>query len=190
MKKIIINAVVLAAFSLVLGFLLGAVYDITKGPIAEATRKKEMAAYKVVFADADDFTEAEINPEAVAAVTAAGYNLTTVDKVFVAIDKDKNEMGYVVQLTTNEGYNPPIVIVVGIRNDGTLNGFSVTSHNETPGFGAEVVKPDYANKYNGIAASEIDSVEGYTGATVTTKAVKRAMNAAVVYANSLAGGEQ
>jgi len=57
MNKIVKNALVLMAFSLVLGFVLGAVYKITEEPIAEANRKKEMAAYKVVFENADDFKE-------------------------------------------------------------------------------------------------------------------------------------
>lgn len=49
MNKIVKNALVLMAFSLVLGFVLGAVYKITEGPIAEAAKRKEMEAYKVVF---------------------------------------------------------------------------------------------------------------------------------------------
>ena len=49
MNKIVKNALVLMAFSLVLGFVLGAVYKITEPIIAEATLRKEMEAYKVVF---------------------------------------------------------------------------------------------------------------------------------------------
>ena len=46
MNKIVKNALILMAFSLVLGFVLGAVYKITEGPIAEANKRKEMEAYK------------------------------------------------------------------------------------------------------------------------------------------------
>ena len=60
MNKIVKNALVLMAFSLVLGFVLGAVYKITEGPIAEATRQKELAAYKVVFETADTFNEVTV----------------------------------------------------------------------------------------------------------------------------------
>ena len=56
-KKIVHDALILTAFTLVLGFLLGAVYEITKEPIAEAEKAALDEAYKVVFADAASFEE-------------------------------------------------------------------------------------------------------------------------------------
>ena len=38
-KKIVHDALILTAFTLVLGFVLGLVYDVTKGPIKEAEEK-------------------------------------------------------------------------------------------------------------------------------------------------------
>ena len=61
MNKIVKNALVLMAFSLVLGFVLGAVYKITEPIIAEATLRKEMEAYKVVFETADTFNAVEFD---------------------------------------------------------------------------------------------------------------------------------
>ena len=61
MNKIFKNALILMAFSLVLGFALGAVYKITEPAIAEATLRKEMEAYKVVFKTADTFKEVEVD---------------------------------------------------------------------------------------------------------------------------------
>ena len=61
MNKIVKNALVLMAFSLVLGFVLGAVYKITEPVIAEAALRKEMEAYKVVFDTADTFKEVPVD---------------------------------------------------------------------------------------------------------------------------------
>ena len=72
MNKIVKNALVLMAFSLVLGFVLGAVYKITEPIIAEATLRKEMEAYKVVFETADTFNPVEVNADAAAKVMAEG----------------------------------------------------------------------------------------------------------------------
>ena len=58
-KKIVHDALILTAFTLVLGFLLGVVYDITKEPIAAAEKAALDEAYKVVFADAASFEEDE-----------------------------------------------------------------------------------------------------------------------------------
>ena len=56
-KKIVHDALILTAFTLVLGFLLGAVYEITKEPIAAAEKAALDEAYKVVFKDAASFEE-------------------------------------------------------------------------------------------------------------------------------------
>ena len=48
-KKIVHDAVILTAFTLVLGFLLGLVYEVTKKPIADANNAAAQAAYKEVF---------------------------------------------------------------------------------------------------------------------------------------------
>lgn len=54
-KKIVHDALILTAFTLVLGFVLGLVYEITKEPIAAADAATAQAAYKEVFQDADSF---------------------------------------------------------------------------------------------------------------------------------------
>ncbi len=54
-KKIVHDAMILTAFTLVLGFVLGLVYGITKDPIAAADKAKSQAAYQTVFADAESF---------------------------------------------------------------------------------------------------------------------------------------
>ena len=66
-KKIVHDALILTAFTLVLGFLLGVVYDITKEPIAAAQKAALDEAYKVVFADAQTFEEDETFDAAAAA---------------------------------------------------------------------------------------------------------------------------
>ena len=189
MNKIVKNALVLMAFSLVLGFVLGAVYKITEGPIAEATRQKELAAYKVVFENADTFNEVAVDEAAAAAVMADGGFPDEINKAFEAVDASGNALGYVVQLTTKDGYSGGIVMVVGVTNDGIVNGFSVTAHSETSGLGTKVFDPAHADQYKGIPASSVNGISGISGATLTSTAVRNGINAAVAYANSLGGAQ-
>lgn len=186
MNKIVKNALVLTAFSLVLGFVLGGVYKITEPIIAEAALRKEMEAYKVVFEDADTFHEIEVDAAAAAAVAEKD----TIDKVFEAVDKDGNGIGHVVQLTTKDGYSGGIVMVIGIRADGTMNGYSVTSHSETSGIGTKAFDPSYIANYTGIAGDAVSGVATISGATMTSTAVKNACMAAVTYVNTVTGGAQ
>ena len=54
-KRIVHDALVLFAFTVVLGLLLAVVYGITKAPIEKVNYEKTQAAYKQVFEDADSF---------------------------------------------------------------------------------------------------------------------------------------
>ena len=57
MNKIIKEALVLMAITLVSGLLLGAVYSITKQPITQAEEKAQKEDDLAVFPDAQDLTE-------------------------------------------------------------------------------------------------------------------------------------
>ena len=189
MNKIVKNALVLMAFSLVLGFVLGAVYKITEGPIAEATLRKEMEAYKVVFETADTFNEVTVDEAAAAKIMTDGGFPDEINKAFEAVDASGNPLGYVVQLTTKDGYSGGIVMVVGITADGTVNGFSVTAHSETSGLGTKAFDPAYADQFKGISADSVSGIATISGATLTSTAVINGINAAVAYANSLGGAQ-
>ena len=54
-KQIVHDALILTAFTLVLGFILALVYGITKPSIDAANLATAQAAYQEVFSDADSF---------------------------------------------------------------------------------------------------------------------------------------
>ena len=56
-KKIVHDALILFAFTIVLGLLLGVVYGVTKPSIDKVNEEKTQNAYKQVFTDADHFTD-------------------------------------------------------------------------------------------------------------------------------------
>ena len=190
MNKIVKNALVLMAFSLVLGFVLGAVYKITEGPIAEANKRKEMEAYKVVFETADTFQEIAGFDAAAANAIISEYP-DTINGALEAVDASGNIIGHVVTLTTKDGYGGGIVLTVGIQNDGTVNGFSVVS------YGGETIykafEPAFADQFKGAQVEKFEkgtnlNYDSVAGASMTADAVKNACNAAITLANSLKGG--
>ena len=109
-------------------------------------------------------------------------------------DADGNVLGYVLNVTTSEGYNGDIVFSMGIRMDGTLNGISFLSIAETPGLGMkaeEVLSPQFADKNvpqfeytksGAVADSQIDAI---SGATITTNAITNGVNAGLEYFQSV-----
>ena len=85
MKEMLKNAGILLAITVIAGFVLGAVYQITKEPIASAKEAAAMAAYKEVFADVADFNELEVKADALVQGGIAGSDI---DNVFEALGND------------------------------------------------------------------------------------------------------
>ncbi|MGN0272574.1 MAG: RnfABCDGE type electron transport complex subunit G [Lachnospiraceae bacterium] len=200
-KKIVKDAMILFAFTVVLGLLLGIVNEITKEPIAKVNYEIEQNAYREVFKDADSFEAVEgfTAKDAAKIIAKSEYTADEITDVNAAKDKDGNILGYVINVTSHEGSQADISLSVGIRMDGTLNGYSITSISETPGLGMLVKeKPFYSqfeNKaeesYNVVKSTPAadNEIESVTGATISSRAVTNAVNASLLYfRTALQGG--
>lgn len=189
MKEMIKNAAILLAITVVAGGVLGAVYEITKAPIAVAEEKAQMEAYQEVFKDAQKFDEIDIKDDD-HTLADGGYTGSDVNTFLEAKDSADQLLGYVVVVTNHEGYGGDIQMAVGIRLDGTTNGISILSIAETPGLGMEadsVLKPQFSDKkadqfeYSKTGASSDNQIDAISGATITTNAVTNGVNAALYY---------
>ena len=200
-KKLVHDALLLTAFTLVLGFLLGLVYEITKQPIAAANAAAAQEAYKAVFAEADSFAALDgfDKNAATEVVVAAGFE-DSIDDVQVAKDASGADIGYVVTVTAKDGSQSTITFSVGIQSDGTVNGYSVTSIAETPGLGMKVQEESFYSQFQGklVDAFNVvknppagdDEIEAISGATISSKAMANGVNAALTYFRSELGGAQ
>lgn len=200
-KKIVHDALVLTAFTLILGFILGAVNEITKEPIAKANKAAQDAAYREVFKDADSFEDnADFTAENAEKIIAkSDYTNDEIIGVTNALDKSGNVIGYVINVTSHEGSQADITFSVGIQVDGTVNGYSITSISETPGLGMLVNEDDFKNQFNNKNAESFsvvkttpsadNEIEAVTGATISSRAITNGVNACLVYFNeALQGG--
>ncbi len=197
-KKIVHDALVLTAFTLVLGLILGFVYEITKAPIEKANEETAREAYQTVFENADSFTKQEYDKdEADKMVADAGYS-DTIDDVELAADEGGNALGYVITVTAKDGSQGSITFSVGIQNDGTVNGYSITDIAETPGLGMKAEEEEFYSQFKGKNVSEFtvvkqapsadNEIEAITGSTITSKAMANGCNAAIYYFQNALGG--
>lgn len=131
MNKIIKEALVLMAITLVSGLLLGAVYSITKQPIAQAEEKAQKEAYFAVFPDAQDLTEPdnkeELLTEAADVLDQAGFGTADTLEDFYLAEKDGAVTGVVMNITSHEGYGGDINFSMGVSMDGTVTGVEMLS---------------------------------------------------------------
>ena len=202
MNKIIKDACILFAITLVAGVLLGAVYDITKAPIANQNEKAKQEAYKAVMADAESFEEidgfsVEDRATAYLAKGDEDYSADEITEVVAGI-KNNKIVGFVVTVVAGDGYGGDIKFSVGVKADGTYSGTSILSISETAGLGMRAkTDPTFlgqlegknVSKFNvvkdGTGSSADDKVDAIGGSTVTSKAVIKGVNAALTVYNGL-----
>lgn len=200
-KQIVHDALILTAFTLVLGLILGLVYGITKPRIEAANKEAAEAAYKAVFEDADSFRVKDYKAEdANKMVADAGYS-DTIDDIEEALASDGSVLGYVITVTAKDGSQGSITFSVGIRNDGTVNGYSITDIAETPGLGMKAEEEEFYGQFENKLVDSFtvvkqtpsadNEIESITGSTITSKAMANGCNAAIYYfQNALVGGAE
>lgn len=205
MKNTIVkDALILFLITVIAGFGLGAVHEITLEPIAAANEQAQQDAYRAVFPDADSFTDLPgFSVEAATqAAVESGFPDDTIENCVQAVDADGNLLGYVINSTDPNSYGGDVTLSLGVRVDGTVNGYSITEINDTAGLGMKAKEEAFSSQYENKqvekfvvtktgAASE-EEIDAISGATITSDAVTNAVNAGLGYFRYLiseTGGE-
>ena len=202
MNKILKNTLILTAITVVAGLLLGVVYGVTKEPIARTQENTKQAAFRSVLADADSFETVDgLDTDAAAALLKEnGYTSDDIAEVAEGKDASGETIGYVINVTSHEGYGGDIELSVGILSDGTVKGIEMLSISETAGHGMKAKEADFKDQfkdkqvekftYTKTGESGDDMIDAISGATITTNAVTNAVDSALVYfQNELGGGK-
>lgn len=185
MRETIVLTVKLFVITAIVAVLLGAVNMVTEPIIAQNNEKTFQDNMKELLPAADrfDLDGTKLPPEKEEGVK--------VSDVYCGLEGD-NIVGYVTSVVCTEGYGGDIDVMVGVRDDNgaaKIAKVKVTAMSETPGLGAKS-QSDWINQYDGLGAGiEVDKngsaasaeykVDAISGATITSKAVTKAVNAAI-----------
>lgn len=140
-------------------------------PIQTRRENREMEKqFQLLLPDGGSFAEEAI---------ADGEEL--ISRVF------RGENGCVIE-TRADGYAAPITMWVGVRKDGRVTGVQVRDMHETRGLGFRAVRDaeflaQLVNHRGELKLGE--NVDGISGATVTSKAIVRSVNAAAAYVSGV-----
>lgn len=171
-NKIFKPIVVLSVICVVITGALALTNDITKPIIDEATRKAQDAARMELLPNATGFTQTE------------GISVANVSDVYVA----DNGVGAVITATA-KGYGGTMTVMVGFNADGTIRQIKVTENQETKGIGSKVAgDPAFWTRFEGLEARPLvlnEDVDAMSGATVSSKALTAAVNAAIEGYNAI-----
>ena len=195
MRDILKPALVLLSICAGVTLVLALVYQGTKPIIAQRAAADLAAAKQEVLPNADHFRDVALSPG-----FATDEPLKTVRALYIG-EKAGVFEGVVVS-TLTRGYDAAgVVLTVGIDKTGTITGIHVGDQKETPGLGtkvldkAEAYLPQYhnlkptgdlmlvKNKASGDSAPE--KIDAVTGATITSRAVWRAVQGALELSRQL-----
>lgn len=171
-KAILIPTVSLFLICLVVTALLALTNNVTADKIAENEAQSKQESMFTVLPDATDFDEIEA------------------DVMYEGKDKDGNTVGYAIS-TATQGYGGQVKAMTGISTDGTIVGVDVFyNDDETPGLGKNTSNESFRDQYKGLSvntdivvskdntAGNSQTVDAVTSATISSRAVTKAVNEA------------
>lgn len=192
------DALILFAITLISGFLLGTVYQITKEPIQMAEAKDSLHKYQEAYPDAADFVfdqaiqdQVDISKETLSAEKPE-YGNVAVSVALNAVDASGNVIGHIVTASSDDSYGGVVKVSVGITLEGEITGVELLEINDTPGLGQKAKEPAFKDQYKGknveeftvtkMGSSSDSEIDAISGATITSNAVTNAVNAALYFA--------
>ena len=172
-NKIFKPIVVLCAICVVITGALAATNAATFEVIAETKAATEKATRSELLPEADDFKE------------VTDVSVENVTAVFEAT----NGTGWVIT-SNSKGYGGTITVMSAFTPDGAIKQIKVTEAQETPGFGSKVTAtPSYWERYMNQDASQAlvlnQDIDAESGATISSKALLRAVNSAIEAYNAI-----
>ena len=185
-REIISVAFRLFIITAVTTLCLALVNSMTAGVIKANAEKAQLEAQKEVLPAALEFKKTEASEKNIPEGTKNGVRIESLN-VGIA---NGNGVGYIATMISNAGYGGDIKVMVGIDSDGSVTKVKILQSSETAGLGQNASKPEFINQFNGksgglsvvknkAADGENGEIAAISGATVTSRAVKSCVNAAL-----------
>lgn len=177
MKETLILTIKLLLICAIVTGLLAFVNQVTAPIIAENNQENFQKTMAEVLPTAGSFTQIELK----------NFVPSETGVVLDSIYQSKSG-GYVASTICSEGYGGDINVMVGIYPDGVISRVKIMSMAETPGLGARSTEPAFTDQYSHLTAPisvvknatpEGNQIAAISGATITSKAVTKAVNAAL-----------
>ncbi|MDE6265084.1 MAG: RnfABCDGE type electron transport complex subunit G [Paramuribaculum sp.] len=168
----------LGVITVIAGALLGIVNYYTADAIENAAQQAKVDALALILPEFDNAPIAEAKDIAVEGDTLLLYPAT----------REGIPVGCAVECIAHDGFSGDISLMFGFTADGTVCGYKVLSHSETPGLGAKMDEwfRDMTGRRSviGITPGKSDvrvfkdggEIDGITAATITSRAFLGALN--------------
>lgn len=160
----------LVIISLLASTALALVFEITKGPKAQADQMKKNFAIKKVVPEFDN----DPNAEQFKIASADGGD----SLICYPAKKGGAIVGTAIETYTMNGFSGLIRVMVGFDSTGTIINTSVLEQKETPGLGTKMTEPFFKDQFNGKnpetfalkVKKDGGQVDAITASTITSRA--------------------
>ena len=156
---------VLMVICFIVAMALTLTFQVTKPIIAANTK---------AYADA---AREEVLPSSSGSFTSVDQEtLDGIADVYIA----NNKSGVVIT-SIEKGFGGKIIVMVGINNEGSIQGIKILEHTETPGLGTKAITKNHLSQYFGQSeitntrTSDSTKIDAISGATISSNAIYRAV---------------
>ncbi len=184
-EKTFVFILVLVIISALSASLISIVYAITKPKIESIKRQALIDAANMVLPESDEVVQK--TKEIPGSAEKIEY--------FEGI-KGSKITGYAFSTENNKGYGGTVQLLMGIDEKCNITGFQIIQHAETPGLGDQAGKPFFKKQFEGkgldnfkfLVKQDGGDVDAITAATITSRAVTRALEDGLKKIGSVVAG--
>jgi electron transport complex protein RnfG len=167
-------ALALIVITLVAGFSLGFVNDLTLEPKAKAKLAKKVNALKTVLPEFDNDLVSEV-------IRIKSESVKDSIEIYPAFNGG-TFVGAAVIGSSDKGFSGLVKIMVGFNSDGAIQNIAILEQKETPGLGTKMKDEKFLKQFRNKNPSSFDlkvekdggEVDALTGATISTRAFTEA----------------
>lgn len=183
--KVLIPALMLCIICLITTLLLAGTHEITKSAIEEQKSAAALEQKQIIFPEGTEFVVVDQTDALSSELENIGGD---VSEISVAKDSSGEVLGYVF-VSDAFGYAGDVVATTGINTSGEIVQVILTAASDTPKLGKEVENDSFSSQFSGISADTSTvigsvsgdgnaSIDGVSGATISSRAASDAVNKA------------
>ena len=183
--KVLIPALSLCVICLITTLLLAGTHEITKTAIEDQEAAASLEQKQIIFPEGAEFDVVTQTADISSGLEKASGSVT---EISIAKDSSGDILGYVF-VSSSFGYAGDVVATTGINTSGEIVQVLITAASDTPKLGKEVEKDLFASQFSGVSADTLTvigeasddstaSIDGISGATISSRAASDAVNKA------------
>lgn len=189
-KHAITTAGYLVGFALIGTAMLAYTFIHTEAPIAKAQDEARMALFGQLLSA--DYYDNQLLADSITLKQGELGNASETQLYRARLQGQPSAV--ILQTTAPDGYSGEIKLLIAIKTNGELLGVRVLEHKETPGLGdyIDIQHGDWILSFNGLSLTKVNTdnwrvkkdggqFDYVTGATITPRAVVKAVHKALVY---------